>query len=228
MTEHKTVYAALAAAQMEMGKALKDSNNPAFKSKYADLASVMDACMPALNRHGIAVFQPTVDDDSGRYVKTILAHSSGEVIECRVPLIVNKNDMQGYGSAVTYARRYGLMGMAGIAPEDDDGDAAAKAPPPKAPHASTEALRDAWRDSVMDGLPEDATPRMKAQAFALAICMDFAVKTLPTLEGRWNRHQAIIDSLKERHPDLFDQVADAYELRKNEITDDATHKVAAE
>lgn len=226
MTEHKTVYAALAAAQMEMGKALKDSSNPAFKSKYADLASVMDACMPALNRHGIAVFQPTVDDDSGRYVKTVLAHSSGDVIECRVPLIVNKQDMQGYGSAVTYARRYGLMGMAGIAPEDDDGNAAAKAPPPK--HVSTEALRDAWRDSVLDGLPEDATPRMKAQAFALAIIMDFAVKTLPTLEGRWNRHQAIIDSLKERHPDLFDQVADAYELRKNEITDGSAQGMAAQ
>ena len=176
MTEHKTVYAALAAAQMEMGKALKDSNNPAFKSKYADLASVMDACMPALNRHGIAVFQPTVDDDSGRYVKTVLAHSSGEVIECRVPLIVNKNDMQAYGSAVTYARRYGLMGMAGVAAEDDDGNAAAKAPPKpaKEAHVSTEALRDAWRDSVMDGLPDDASPRMKAQAFALAICIGAA------------------------------------------------------
>jgi hypothetical protein len=212
---------------MEMGKALKDSTNPAFKSKYADLASVMDACLPALNKHGIAVFQPTVDDETGRYVQTILAHVSGDKIECRVPLIVSKNDMQGYGSAVTYARRYGLMGMAGIAPEDDDGNAAAKAPPPKS-HASTEALRDAWRDSVMDGLPDDATPRMKAQAFALAICMDFAVKTLPTLEGRWNRHKAIIDSLKDKYPDLHEQVVDAYEMKRNEITDDATQKVAAE
>ena len=128
-TEHKTIYAALAAAQAEMGKALKDTNNPHFKSKYADLSSVMDACMPALNKHGIAVFQPAYDDETGRYVKTILAHASGEMLECRVPLIVSKNDMQGYGSAVTYARRYGLMGMAGIAPEDDDGHAAAKAPP---------------------------------------------------------------------------------------------------
>ncbi len=228
MTDHKTVYAALAAAQMEMGKALKDSTNPAFKSKYADLASVMDACLPALNKHGIAVFQPTVDDDSGRYVKTILAHASGEIVECRVPLIVSKNDMQGYGSAVTYARRYGLMGMAGIAPEDDDGNAAAKAPPPKAPHASTEALRDAWRDSVMDGLPDDATPKMKAQAFALAICMDFAVKTLPTLEGRWNRHKAIIDSLKDKYPDLHEQVIDAFEMKRNEITDNSAQGMAAE
>ena len=228
MTDHKNVYAALAAAQAEMGKALKDSSNPAFKSKYADLASVMDACMPALGKHGIAVFQPTFDDETGRYVKTVFAHVSGEMIECRVPLIVNKNDMQGYGSAVTYARRYGLMGMAGIAPEDDDGNAAAKSPPPKAPHVSTEALRDAWADSVLDGLPGDASPRMKAEAFSLAIIIDFAVKTLPTLEGRWNRHAKIINSLKDRHPDLFDQVADAYEIRKNEITDNSAQGMAAQ
>ena len=127
---HKGLYAALAAAQGEMGRAMKDTNNPHFKSKYADLASVMDACMPALSKHGIAVLQPAYDDETGRYVKTIFVHGdSGETTECRVPLIVQKNDMQGYGSAVTYARRYGLMGMAGIAPEDDDGNAAAKAAP---------------------------------------------------------------------------------------------------
>jgi hypothetical protein len=130
MTEHKNIYAALAAAQMQMGKALKDVKNDHFKSKYADLSNVMDACLPALNANGIAVYQPTIDEDGQRYVKTVLAHVTGETLECRVPLIVNKNDMQGYGSAVTYARRYGLMGMAGIAPEDDDGNAAAKAPPP--------------------------------------------------------------------------------------------------
>ena len=128
--DHKTIAMALAAAQTKMGKALKSANNPHFKSKYADLSSVVDACMPALNECGIAVIQPTTDDDNGRYVETILIHGeSGETLKCRVPLIVAKNDMQGYGSAVTYARRYGLMSMAGIAPEDDDGNAAAKAAP---------------------------------------------------------------------------------------------------
>lgn len=127
---HKTIGAALAAAQSEMGKALKDSKNPHFKSNYADLSSVTDACMPALSKNGIAVIQPPFDDETGRYVKTILIHGeTGETLECRVPLIVQKNDMQGYGSACTYARRYGLMSMAGIAPEDDDGNAAAKAAP---------------------------------------------------------------------------------------------------
>lgn len=145
MSEHKNIATALASAQSNMGAALKDSSNPAFKSKYADLASVMGACMPALSAAGIAVIQPTTDDEIGRYVKTMFIHgASGEVLECRVPLIVNKNDMQGYGSAVTYARRYGLMSMAGIAPEDDDGNAAAKAPPieqlPRAVHVGPTAM----------------------------------------------------------------------------------------
>lgn len=132
MTESKSIAAALVAAQMEMGKALKQSNNPHFRSKYADLGNVMDACIPALNKAGIAVIQPTVDDEHGRYVETVFIHGeSGQELRCRVPLIVQKNDMQGYGSAVTYARRYGLMTMAGIAPEDDDGNAAAQAAPAK-------------------------------------------------------------------------------------------------
>ena len=126
----KEIAKALATAQTNMTKALKQSNNPHFRSRYADLGNVMDACLPALNGAGIALIQPTGEDDSGRFVETIFVHGeSGEQLSCRVPLIVAKNDMQGFGSAVTYARRYGLMTMAGIAPEDDDGNAASKAPP---------------------------------------------------------------------------------------------------
>ena len=153
--DHKGIFGALAAAQLQMGPALKDSSNPAFKSKYADLSSVMAACLPALNSNGIAVFQPTGEDEAGRFVRTILAHSSGETIECRVPLIVGKNDMQGYGSAVTYARRYGLMSMAGIAPEDDDGNAAAKAAPdPRAEFEAdvAQAVRGIGREATMESL----------------------------------------------------------------------------
>ena len=138
--KHKGLYEALAAAQMEMGPALKDAKNEAFKRDgrplgYATLQSAIEACLPALNAHGIAVLQPPVEIDGARYVKTILAHEGGELAECLVPLIIGKNDMQGYGSAVTYARRYGLMAMAGIAPDDDDGNAAVVAAPKKAdPH----------------------------------------------------------------------------------------------
>jgi hypothetical protein len=151
---HKSLYSALAAAQAEMGPALKDAVNPAFKSKYADLASVMAACLPALNKHGIAVLQPAFDDETGRYVKTILVHGeTGETAECRVPLIIQKNDMQGYGSACTYARRYGLMGMAGIAPDDDDGNAAARAAPAPAKRISSAEMKrqlDHLRNDLVD------------------------------------------------------------------------------
>ena len=129
-----SIAKALASAQSEMGKALKSANNPHFNRKYADLSSVVDACMPALNAAGIAVIQPTGEDSMGMFVETMLIHGeSGEMLKCRVPLIIGKKDMQGYGSAVTYARRYGLMSMSGVAPEDDDGSAAVKAAPQTQP-----------------------------------------------------------------------------------------------
>lgn len=132
--QHKSIAQALAAAQMDMGKALKSATNPHFKSKYADLGAVVEACLPALNKHGIAVIQPMTDGETGRCVVTTFIHESGETLSCPIPLIVAKNDMQGLGSAMTYARRYGLMALAGIAPEDDDGNAAvAAAPPPPKP-----------------------------------------------------------------------------------------------
>lgn len=220
--ETKTISAALAKAQAKMGRALKDSQNPAFKSKYADLASVMDACLPALNEAGIAVIQPFYQDEFGRYVKTILVHESGETFECAVPLIVGKNDMQGLGSAITYARRYGLMSMAGIAPDDDDGNAAAAS----VRNVQTEALAQAREDYVLDGLPENATPRQKAEAYAEAICTSFKGKGMKALDGEWTRWRKVIDRLAEQFQDLSERVIDAYETRKNEITD--AGRVAAE
>ncbi len=126
-----TIYGALASAQAEMTRAKKDSNNPHFKSKFADLASVQDACFPALNKHGFAVYQPLVRDGDGLAVMTILAHESGEKLECSIPLILQANNMQGLGSAITYARRYGLFCMSGVAPDDDDGNEAANQAPKK-------------------------------------------------------------------------------------------------
>lgn len=217
------IAAALAKAQAEMGKALKDSRNPHFNSKYADLASVMDACLPALNKHGIAVIQPFVTDDiNGRSVKTILIHESGETLECAVPLIFGKNDMQGLGSAMTYARRYGLMTMAGIAPEDDDGNAAAAS---VKSNPQGEGIANAWKDAVLDSLPENASPRVKAEAFAKAICADFDGKGLKALDNRWSRHEGMINRFRDDYPDLFDMIVDAFENRKNDLTDD---RVAAE
>lgn len=219
--ETKTIAAALAKAQAEMGKALKDSDNPHFKSKYADLGSVMDACLPALNKHGIAVIQPFVSGEFGHTVKTVLIHESGETLECAVPLIFGKNDMQGLGSAMTYARRYGLMAMAGIAPEDDDGNAAANSVKGAPINHQSTGLQDAWTHSVLDSIPENASPRVKAEAFAKAICDGFAGKGEKALNNEWDRREKIIRKLETEYPDLFGQVVDAFETRRNELSEAA-------
>ena len=130
MTEHKNIYMALCAAQAGMGKVVKGATNPAFKSKYADLADVVSVAIPALTEQGIAMFHMMVRDEQGAVMRTMLVHGASETsVSCDVPLIVNKNDMQGMKSATTYAKRIGLESLTGIAPEDEDGNAAAKAAP---------------------------------------------------------------------------------------------------
>ena len=129
-TSENALVKSLIKAQTEMGKALKDSKNPHFKSSYADLASVMGATLPALNDNGFALMQEDGKDELGHYVRTIFAHEDGGTVSSTIYLVIDKQNMQGYGSAQTYARRYGLMGLAGIAPEDDDGNAASQAPKP--------------------------------------------------------------------------------------------------
>lgn len=128
--QHKNIYMALAAAQTDMGGVKKGSVNPAFKSKYADLADVVAAVSPALNAQGIAFFHVATSVDGDRVMRTVLAHGPSEtMIQCDVPLIVNKQDMQGYKSATTYAKRIGLESLTGVAPADDDANAAVKAAP---------------------------------------------------------------------------------------------------
>jgi hypothetical protein len=115
---------ALAKAQGKITGALKDSANPFFKSKYADLASVWDACRTALSDNGLAVIQLTESDDSGVFVVTTLAHSSGQWMRSRLRLTPKDDSPQAMGSAITYGRRYALAAMVGVAQVDDDGNAA--------------------------------------------------------------------------------------------------------
>jgi hypothetical protein len=123
--------AAFVRAQAGFGAALKTSTNPHFRSRYADLSACVEAVIDSLHKNGFALMQKTHECESGVAVETILMHESGEQISggiLRVP--ASKQDPQGYGSALTYARRYSLMAVCGIAPEDDDGNAASK---PKKP-----------------------------------------------------------------------------------------------
>ena len=123
----KQIAKALLNAQMEMGNAIKDSKNPFFKSNYADLNSIREACMPSLNKNGIVVLQPIVHIDGKNFVKTMLLHESGETIESFTEIVYSKqNDAQAQGSGITYARRYGLQSLVNVGAADDDGNAASQ------------------------------------------------------------------------------------------------------
>lgn len=121
---------ALLKAQKNMGAALKDSKNPFYKSKYADLNAIIDASIPALNNEGISVLQApavklTGTTESVSVIQTILLHESGEYLAGESEVVAAKqNDPQAAGSATTYARRYGLQAMVTLKAEDDDGERA--------------------------------------------------------------------------------------------------------
>lgn len=173
MTEHKNIYAALAAAQSEFGKVTKGATNPAFKSKYADLSDVASVVIPVMNAHGCAVLHYVTDGA----MRTEFVHAASESrVSCDVPLIVDKQNMQGMKSATTYAKRIGLESLSGIAPLDDDGNAAAKAPPALVSDADctlimqliettgTDARKfcQAFKIGSVKQLPADAFPKAKA------------------------------------------------------------------
>jgi hypothetical protein len=164
----KGISAALVKAQMAFGPALKTSQNPHFKSRYADLAACVEAVIEALNSNGIALIQRTLPCESGVTVETVFLHTSGETLSSG-PLHVpaSKNDPQGYGSALTYARRYSLMAACGIAPEDDDGHAASK------PVAYAKPAQPAPR------MTDEAPKKSNGQRSAKAVVADEADEALP-------------------------------------------------
>ena len=124
------LYPAMAKAFAAIEGAKKDSNNPHFKSKYADLESVADAIKPALVANELFFAQVTHEQQGGVCVETVVHHSSGESMSFgKLFVPAGKQDAQGYGSALTYARRYGLMTAFGVCPEDDDGNAAVATTP---------------------------------------------------------------------------------------------------
>jgi hypothetical protein len=123
----KEIASALVKAQKAFGPALKTSTNPAFRSKYAKLENCIDAVIDALNDNGIMLTQQTHLCEDGVIIETMFLHESGEQLSAgKLHVPATKHDAQGYGSALSYARRYSLLAACGIAAEDDDGEAASK------------------------------------------------------------------------------------------------------
>lgn len=182
----KDIAAAMAKAQMQIKAAIKDTKGQVGKGvyKYADLASVWDACKAALSANNIAVIQKPDFDGPVMWLETMLLHSSGDCITGRYPLRPTQDNPQAYGSAMTYARRYSLSAMVGIVTdEDDDGAAGSKR-----------------RDD--DDQPAHDPAHDAAKAFVRKAIKEVGeFKTLAALEvwvTAWAKH---IDKLRDKFPD---------------------------
>ena len=165
---------AMAEAQKEIGFALKDQNNPFFKSKYADLASVWRALAEPMGKNGLSVTQdPGVEVVNGQVFVTVttrISHSSGQWMEGTCALPAPKPDAQAYGAAITYARRYSLSAMMGVIQEDDDGETAVgrgksqaePAPTPKAEEKPAPAKKQKATAAAKPG--QNASPKSGEKA----------------------------------------------------------------
>ena len=162
--------AALAKAQGAMSHAVKDSLNPGYKSRYADLASVWEACRKPLADNGLSVTQLPEPAETGLRLNTILMHTSGQFISSQIQMPLMKADPQGYGSALTYARRYALAAIVGVYQDDDDANSA------------TEQHNKAAAQQPVQSKPEMASEAQVKAIFAKgsALGMDNAavIKTL--------------------------------------------------
>lgn len=203
------IAAALAKAQGEVRGATKDALNDHFKRKYADLAAVWDACREPLTANGLSVIQPATNRDGRLCIVTRVIHATGQWIEDDgIPLLLGKQDMQALGSAITYARRYGLMAMVGIAPEDDDGEGAGakgESKPVTAPEKTALPRDDAGQ------------PTLENRYKTLSRALD-AAKTVEQLASIWNRAENLRQQLNEQRPDLYNAISQAHDIIKDRLS----------
>ena len=182
------ISTALVKAQKAFGPALKTSTNPHFKSKYADLAACIEAVIDALNDNGIALVQQSHDCADGVTIETLFIHESGETLsggKFHVP--ASKQDPQGYGSAMTYARRYALQAACGIAPEDDDGNRAVAPKPAEKPSRAVRSKAEVEALIIAATSPELLTTVWKALLPAeREMVRDLAAKHGEKLKGAKN------------------------------------------
>ena len=203
----KDLAAALAEAQASIKSALKENTGQVGQNrayKYADLASIWDACKTALSSNGIAVIQKPDFDAGEMWLETMLIHSSGDHVTGRYPIRPTQNTPQAYGSALTYARRYSLSSMVGVVAEDDDGSAAS-APP--APPVQREPVQE----------PDDYEARMAgAKRFvnagirALGECM-----TVAQVDAWGDKHAASIEKLKRDWREEYNALDAAMRMQKS-------------
>lgn len=175
------LFTALSVAQGKIEGAKKDQKNPHFKSTFAGLSATWDACRQALSENGLAVVQTTMPTTDGIFLVTTLGHKSGQWIRGETPLFMDREGMQPLGSAITYARRYGLQGVTGIAPVDDDGESAT----------------DHAKPPVAMGPLNKTQLEKKLRVFAGEL---LNVEDSGTLAGLQHEYEAELKQCKEQHP----------------------------
>ena len=205
------IAAALVKAQKGFSPALKTSTNPHFRSKYADLSACVEAVIDSLNDSGIALIQMTHECQDGVTVETVFVHESGEMLSAgKLHVPAAKHDPQGYGSALTYARRYSLMAACGIAPEDDDGNAATKVIPS--------------RDGIL--IPKSnpkPDPKGKLDDDSLKFLMDHYLTfledapSIDALNAFWRDNVESAQRIEQYSKDSYIELLGAFKKRKDEI-----------
>jgi hypothetical protein len=211
-TEIGKLAEALAKAQGEIKGAAKDSTNPHYRSKYADLASVWDACRAALTKNGLSVVQLPDTTADGVFLHTTLAHSSGQWMRGTMPVRPVQDTPQGLGSALTYARRYSLAAMVGVAPDDDDdGNAASAGTPANNGHRT--AAPKAPEDPAVAKSREDFSRIMEALNLSqkpeeIDRIIEVQGKTLAEIKAvSQTGYEKLMDHAKERKASMLQKAA---------------------
>ena len=229
----KAIASALVKAQREFGPALKTSSNPHFRSSYADLSACVEAVIDALNNNGIYLMQLSEERPNGVCIQTIFIHETGEQISAgSLFMPAAKQDGQGFGSAMTYARRYSLMAACGIAPEDDDANSAkppvvapkvvAKPPePPKptpVPPKHIEGKDKEWQLKV------SADPGTSFDDW-LAVVVESSITALDMAQSRqqvmdiWRTNTDIYQKIEKEDPKAYQELLDTFGTYKGAFKD---------
>lgn len=233
------VIAAISKAMSSVKKVAKDGKNTHDNYSFASIDDFLAMVNPICAEAGLIFHMEELGTEDFmrkskygesawmrmRFAVTVF-HTSGQSLPpVSRSVEVLRNGAQAYGSAQSYALKQFLRSLLLIPTGDkDDADfhatgdgeivqASVKSNP------QAEGISDAWRDAVLDSLPENASPRVKAEAFAKAICDDFDGKGAKALDNRWTRHEKMIRRFQNEYPDLFDVIVDAFETRRNELSE---------
>ena len=193
----KEIATALAKAQAEIENASKTSNNPHFKSKYADLAEVLNTVRPVMAANGISIVQMPSFEGGIASVETVMMHNSGEWLSNTASAPVTKQDAQGVGSCITYLRRYSMAAFCGIAQEDDDGNGASgktETKPDAAPQNRPQVIGPAEFKALNAALDETGSDKA-------AFCDHFGIKSVSEMPlQNYAPAMAIINKKREAKP----------------------------